>query len=149
VLAVLTMLGPSGLCVAPRRCARCSLRSQPGQLLCAAAVRGQGIALLPTFIAGADLQEGSLRSILTDYAAPEISIYAIYPETRHLSVKVRVFIDFLTDASVADRIGIWSNSGRRASGQHVGRRCGAPWPWAPPRNPTIGRQNSSRNRVSP
>src|SRR6478752_4684483 len=34
------MLGPSGLCVAPRRCARCSLRSQPGQLLCAAAVRG-------------------------------------------------------------------------------------------------------------
>ena len=39
VLAVLAMLGPSGLRVAPRRCARCELRSQPGQLLCAAAVR--------------------------------------------------------------------------------------------------------------
>src|SRR5258707_346882 len=30
-------------------------------------------------------------------AAPEISIYAIYPQTRHLSVKVRVFIDFLAE----------------------------------------------------
>ena len=74
-----------------------TLCSNNAEVLCAAAVRGQGIALLPTFIAGADLQEGSLRSILTDYAAPEISIYAIYPETRHLSVKVRVFIDFLID----------------------------------------------------
>lgn len=74
-----------------------TLCSNNAEVLCAAAVRGHGIALLPTFIAGADLQEGSLRSILTDYAAPEISIYAIYPETRHLSVKVRVFIDFLID----------------------------------------------------
>jgi DNA-binding transcriptional LysR family regulator len=32
---------------------------------------------------------------LTQYKAPEISVYAIYPQTKHLSVKVRVFIDFL------------------------------------------------------
>jgi len=62
-----------------------------------AAVAGRGIALLPTFIAGADLQEGRLRTVLTDYKAPEISIYAIYPQTRHLSVKVRLFIDFLVE----------------------------------------------------
>jgi len=62
-----------------------------------AAVRGRGIALLPTFIAGADLQEGTLRSILTEFHAPEIALYAIYPQTRHLSVKVRVFIDFLVE----------------------------------------------------
>ena len=60
-------------------------------------VTGRGIALLPTFIVGADLQEGSLRSILTGYTAPEISLYAIYPPTRHLSVKVRLFIDFLVE----------------------------------------------------
>jgi DNA-binding transcriptional LysR family regulator len=30
-------------------------------------------------------------------ANPEISIYAIYSETRHLSLKVRVFIDFLVE----------------------------------------------------
>ena len=62
-----------------------------------AAVQGRGIALLPTFIAGADFQQGRLATILPGYQAPEISIYAIYPETRHLSLKVRVFIDFLVE----------------------------------------------------
>ena len=62
-----------------------------------AAVQGRGIALLPTFIAGADFQQGRLATILTGYQVPEISIYAIYPETRHLSLKVRVFIDFLVE----------------------------------------------------
>jgi DNA-binding transcriptional LysR family regulator len=62
-----------------------------------AAVCGRGIALLPTFIAGADLQDGRLRTILPDYKPPEISIYTVYPQTRHLSVKVRLFIDFLVE----------------------------------------------------
>jgi DNA-binding transcriptional LysR family regulator len=74
-----------------------TLCSNNGEVLRDAVVKGRGIALLPTFIVGADLQEGSLRSILTDYTAPEISVYAIYPQTRHLSVKVRVFIDFLIE----------------------------------------------------
>ena len=62
-----------------------------------AAVKGHGIALLPTFIAGADLQKGSLRTILVEYKAPDISVYAVYSQTRHLSVKVRVFVDFLVE----------------------------------------------------
>jgi DNA-binding transcriptional LysR family regulator len=74
-----------------------TLCTNNGEVLRDAAVKGRGIVMLPTFIVGADLQEGSLRSILTDYAAPEISIYAIYPPTRHLSVKVRLFIDFLIE----------------------------------------------------
>jgi DNA-binding transcriptional LysR family regulator len=74
-----------------------TLCSNNGEVLRDAVVKGRGIALLPTFIVGADLQEGGLRSILADYRAPEISVYAIYPQTRHLSVKVRVFIDFLIE----------------------------------------------------
>jgi DNA-binding transcriptional LysR family regulator len=74
-----------------------TLCTNNGEVLRDAVVKGRGIALLPTFIVGADLQEGGLRSILTDYAAPEISVYAIYPQTRHLSVKVRAFIDFLIE----------------------------------------------------
>ncbi|HEY4403827.1 MAG TPA: LysR family transcriptional regulator [Xanthobacteraceae bacterium] len=74
-----------------------TLCSNNGEVLRDAVVKGRGIALLPTFIVGADLQEGSLRSILTDYTAPEISLYAIYPPTRHLSVKVRMLIDFLIE----------------------------------------------------
>jgi DNA-binding transcriptional LysR family regulator len=72
-----------------------TLCTNNAEVLRDAAVMGRGIALLPTFIAGADLQEGRLRTCLTEYKAPEISLYAIYPPTRHLSVKVRVFIDFL------------------------------------------------------
>jgi DNA-binding transcriptional LysR family regulator len=68
-----------------------------GEVLRDAAVKGRGIVLLPTFIVGADLQQGRLVTILSDYHAPPISLYAIYPETRHLSVKVRVFIDFLLE----------------------------------------------------
>ncbi|MPZ37434.1 MAG: LysR family transcriptional regulator [Rhizobiales bacterium] len=74
-----------------------TLCADNGEVLRDAAVKGRGIALLPTFIAGADLQQGRLTTVLTDYRAPEISLYAIYPETRHLSVKVRVFIDFLVE----------------------------------------------------
>jgi DNA-binding transcriptional LysR family regulator len=61
------------------------------------AVKGRGIALLPTFIAGADLQDGRLRRILTAYKPPDISLHAIYPPTRHLSIKIRIFIDFLVE----------------------------------------------------
>jgi DNA-binding transcriptional LysR family regulator len=58
-------------------------------------VSGRGVALLPSFIAGPDLRQGTLRSFLAEYQAPPIALYAIYPPTRHLSVKVRLLIDFL------------------------------------------------------
>jgi DNA-binding transcriptional LysR family regulator len=60
-----------------------------------AAIAGRGVALLPTFIAGEALRAGSLKAFLADYKAPPLTLYAIYPPTRHLAVKVRLFIDFL------------------------------------------------------
>ena len=74
-----------------------TLCTNNAEVLRDAAVQGRGVALLPTFIAGADFQQGRLATILPGYQAPEISIYAIYPATRHLSLKVRVFIDFLVE----------------------------------------------------
>jgi dihydroorotate dehydrogenase (fumarate) len=62
-----------------------------------AAIRGRGVALIPTFIAGEALDRGTLRAVLQDYQAPQLALYAIYPPTRHLSVKVRLFIDFLVE----------------------------------------------------
>ncbi|RZN16447.1 LysR family transcriptional regulator [Bradyrhizobium sp. Leo121] len=78
---------------------------QPSWSLCAnnaevlrdVAVKGHGIALIPTFIAGDALHTGALKTILSDYHAPPLTLYAIYPPTRHLSVKVRLFIDFLVE----------------------------------------------------
>ena len=77
---------------------------QPEWTLCAnnaevlrdAAIKGRGVALLPTFIAGDGLARRARCAVSSDdYRAPPLTLYAIYPPTRHLSVKVRLFIDFL------------------------------------------------------
>jgi DNA-binding transcriptional LysR family regulator len=59
------------------------------------AIKGLGIALLPTFIAAEALSAGALVTCLDDYRAPHLNLYALYPPTRHLATKVRLFIDFL------------------------------------------------------
>lgn len=61
------------------------------------AVKGRGVALIPEFIAREALAEGRLKAILKDFWAPPLTLYAIYPPTRHLSIKVRLFIDFLVE----------------------------------------------------
>jgi DNA-binding transcriptional LysR family regulator len=76
---------------------RARLITNNAEILRDAAVNGEGIALLPTFIAGPDLRSGALRSVLTDYRAPQLSVCALYPPTRHVSMKVRAFIDFLIE----------------------------------------------------
>jgi len=68
-----------------------------GDLLAAAAIEGVGICLEPDFIVEADLRAGRLVRLLPGYAAPVTSIYAVYPSRRHLSAKVRAFVDFLAE----------------------------------------------------
>lgn len=68
-----------------------------GDILKEAAVAGLGVTLLPTFIVGAEIKAGSLQHILSDYYPPEISVYAVFPSHRYLSVKVRTFVDFLSE----------------------------------------------------
>jgi len=76
---------------------------QPSWTLCVdntkvlrdAAVAGRGIALIPTFIGNSALEAGQLRTCLDGYQAPSLALDALYPPTRHLAVKVRLFIDFL------------------------------------------------------
>ena len=57
------------------------------------ALAGGGVILLPTFIVGEDLRAG--RRLLPDYPPPEQGLHALYPPGRHLSAKVRSFVDFL------------------------------------------------------
>ena len=67
------------------------------EALYTALVAGVGIARLPTFIASADIAAGRLVPLLSEYKLPSQTIYAVFPERRHLPAKVRVFIDFLTE----------------------------------------------------
>ncbi|NJN02482.1 MAG: LysR family transcriptional regulator [Leptolyngbyaceae cyanobacterium SL_1_1] len=78
------------------------LCSNNGEVLRTAALQGLGIALLPTFIVGSDLLQGTLCQILADYPPPEISAYVLYPVNRHLSAKVQLLTEFL-QARLGDR----------------------------------------------
>lgn len=71
------------------------LISNNGDVLIAAAVAGAGIALQPTFIAGAAIEAGALRVILPEHEPRPLSLYAVYAHRRLLASKVRCFIDFL------------------------------------------------------
>ena len=73
------------------------LAANNGDLLCKAAVAGQGLLLTPTFIAYRDIAAGRLQPVLTRLQWPQINAYALYPQTRHLSARVRAFVDFLAD----------------------------------------------------
>jgi DNA-binding transcriptional LysR family regulator len=62
-----------------------------------ALLKGAGLTLTPTFIVGPDIRAGQLSAVLSEYNTLEISIYAVYPQRKHLSTKVRAFVDFISE----------------------------------------------------
>lgn len=69
--------------------------SNNGDVLKAAALAGQGITKLPTFLVGPSIAAGDLAVVLPDWPATELGIYAVYVPNRYLAAKTRVLIDFL------------------------------------------------------
>lgn len=72
-----------------------SLRVNDDDVLSGAVLAGLGIALLPTFIVGNELQAGLLQSVLSEFVPPERHIYAVHLPNPNLPAKVRGFIEFL------------------------------------------------------
>ncbi len=60
-----------------------------------AAISGVGLVMLPRYILGNDIKKGKLQVVLESYSPPPLEIYAIYPHRKYLSVKVRLFLEFL------------------------------------------------------
>ncbi|HUL13346.1 MAG TPA: LysR substrate-binding domain-containing protein [Methylococcaceae bacterium] len=60
-----------------------------------AAISGLGLVLLPTYMVGQDLRKGRLQAVLKDFIPAPLEIHAVYPHRKHLSAKVRTFVDFL------------------------------------------------------
>ena len=77
-----------------------------GEMLVAAAVEGIGIAMEPDFIVAGHLAAGRLVRILADFPPAPTNIYAVDPSRRHLSAKVRAFVDFL--AARCAQAGDWT-----------------------------------------
>lgn len=59
------------------------------------ALDGQGIALLPGERAHDDLRTKKLVHLLPDWCSPAAPFHAVYPSTRHLSPKVKAFVEHL------------------------------------------------------
>jgi DNA-binding transcriptional LysR family regulator len=74
-----------------------NLRSNDGALLLNAVITGQGILFGPNFMFDEHIKSGRLVPTLTDFYNSSTALYAVYPSSKFVSPKLRVFIDFLVE----------------------------------------------------
>lgn len=79
-----------------------------------AGLAGLGLVLTTTFQAQPHFASGALVPLLLDWCADSIPIYVVYPPNRHLSTKLRVFVDWVADLFARSDL--------------IQRRCGMPQP---------------------
>jgi len=89
----LTFIGPHGQ--AEQVAVSGNLQSNSGMVVCDAVRAGLGITASASFVVHEDLRRGDLVRLLPDYRLQARDLYALYPQNRHLSPKVRAFVDFL------------------------------------------------------
>ncbi len=76
---------------------RGNLNADNGDALRRAALEDLGIVYLPTFLIGDDIRAGRFVPLLVEFTDIETDVFAVYPESRHLSPKVRAMIDWLVE----------------------------------------------------
>jgi DNA-binding transcriptional LysR family regulator len=82
---------------------RVSISVNDSSTMLAAALAGLGIARTTAFMAAPHLAAGKLEVVLPDWAAGVTPLFVVYPPNRHVSAKLRVFIDWAADL-IARRI---------------------------------------------
>lgn len=63
----------------------------------AAAEAGLGIAQIPAFVLKDAMERGSLELVLADWFPEPMPLNLVYPQNRHLSGKIRVFVDWIAE----------------------------------------------------
>ena len=66
-----------------------------GQVLHQWCLKGLGIAWRSTWEVARDLEEGRLVAVLEDFAAPPNGVFAVFPQRKHLPLRVRLWIDYV------------------------------------------------------
>ena len=74
-----------------------SFECNDGAVLHEWALAGRGLAWRSLWEVGQDLKEGRLTSVLDAWQAPPMGIYAVFPQRRHLPLRVRLFVDLLKE----------------------------------------------------
>jgi DNA-binding transcriptional LysR family regulator len=72
-----------------------SLNANSGEALRSAALAGLGLIYEPDFLLAGPLARGDLLRVLPRYTGATGDIWAVYPSRRHLSLKVRLFVDHI------------------------------------------------------
>lgn len=78
-----------------------TIRANDSEALLEATLMGMGIALLPNWLIGGDLEAGRLVRVLGDFEwflapGPERAIWAVYPPTKAMAPKIRSFLEFIS-----------------------------------------------------
>ena len=76
---------------------RGNLHTNNGELHAEAAAGGVGVAFEPDMIVMPYVRDGRVVELLAQFAPPPLPIYAVYASRKHLSAKVRLFVDFLVE----------------------------------------------------
>ena len=74
------------------------LTTNSGEMDLALCQAGQGITRIPYFNLDGQIERGELVELFTDFVPWKIDVYLIYPSRKHLSSKVRSFIDYMAQA---------------------------------------------------
>ena len=85
-----------------------SWQSNNGYALLAAALKGIGLVQLPEFYVYEDIKAGRLVEVMSTSQPTDSAVWAVYPSSRHLSPKVRLFVDELV--SLFENIGYLRSS---------------------------------------
>jgi DNA-binding transcriptional LysR family regulator len=95
-----------------------SLHANSGEVLMSAAIAGLGLVNEPDFMLNEAIDDGRLVRVLPDYEGIRGGIWAVYPSRRHLSLKVRLFVDHIGERFVrvpAAQAGVAGKRPRRAA----------------------------------
>jgi DNA-binding transcriptional LysR family regulator len=76
---------------------RGSIHANHGHLLLEPLRDGEGIAMLPEFLLSQDLEKGTIVPILTKFPADPLTLFVVYPPSRHSSPKIRALVDIVTE----------------------------------------------------
>jgi DNA-binding transcriptional LysR family regulator len=95
-----------------------NLHANSDNALRLAAVHGQGLAMVPSFLVVDEIKTGRLIPVLTRFLQTEYAINAIYPHRHHLSAKVRSFIDLMSKRFHEDPA--WADPCRARLNAHAG-----------------------------
>ncbi|MFD1612219.1 LysR family transcriptional regulator [Sphingomonas tabacisoli] len=71
------------------------LRASSGEAMLPALRAGLGVTVLPDFIVGPDLAEGTLEEVLTDWTAPPIALHLVTPPNPLRPARVEALVHFL------------------------------------------------------